>query len=585
MKTNKYPALQKYREHFAFLIPFLVLAVSVSAFLNYIKDDTFITFRFSRNLVEWGEIAFNHGTRVEGYTNFLWMVILSIPVIFKIDQTVFAKIVSFIFSTGAVFYLFKTVSFLNRESRLGIISSVSTAVIFASGTSFALWTMSGLENGLFMFLILAGIYYTISSKNLAGSVFLTLSCMTRPEGHLFLAAGAIIVAAIAIRERKISKNHLIWALIPATVLGIYHIFRYTYFGSLMPNTFLVKGSPELDDVFRISFSGGFSIEGASVEYIKGFLDFNFNKYLILISFASLLTLKKELLLRNLFFMSIIAVFFLYHVKIGRDSMIFYRLFLPAVPFIAILAVEGVKNIAALLRFSSDSSQWAPVFIAVPACAGMMFFTHSEENRFLNSYLEKSQRSHQELGLYLNKHAKPGETAAFQDMGATPYIASEISFFDTIGIVDPWMGKELNRIKYNPFLRSEKMRTPEGKNQIRLFSEKFRNHLFSDINPEWVAFIAYSPKPDGKNMSEALKSIDISLIRNKNVRPDKYSNELVINENTVKAVESLFGPYLANNKYYHGLYSDARFETSYKIESYWRRTEGYWIVLFKKKITE
>lgn len=581
MKTNSFQFISRHRDHLLQIISVLTLLFSVSAFLFYVKDDTYITFRFSRNLVEWGEIAFNRGVRVEGYTNFLWMIILTIPAMLKTDMVIFAKTVSLLFSAGAVYFVWKISSFLNKDTSDGYLSSFSSAMIFASGTSLALWTMSGLENGLFMFLILAGIYYTASSKKIFGAVFLTLSCMTRPEGHLFLIAGAGIIAIRTFKERRITKQDIIWALIPFTALGIYHVFRYTYFGSLMPNTFLVKGSPRLDDVFRINTVNGFSIEGASVEYIKGFLDFNFNKFPVLLSFAALMTRDRKRLLMNLFFLLIVAAFFIYHIRIGRDSMIFYRLFLPAMPFIAILSVEGIKNIASLVQIPHNFSRFAPIVLTVPLCAGMLLFTHADENSFLNSYMDKSQRSHQELGHYLNEHAKQGETVAFQDMGGTPYIAKEISFFDTIGIVDPWMGKELGKIKYNPFLRNEKMNTPAGKAEILEFSSKFRDHLFNEVDPERVVFIAYSPKPDGKNMSEALKSIDTNLIRNRNVRPEKYSNELVIDENSAKTAESLFAPYLAGNKYYHGLYSDSRFSNRYKLESYWRRTEGYWIVLFKK----
>ncbi|MGI6394739.1 MAG: hypothetical protein ACOX2F_08480 [bacterium] len=582
MKTALFQFLIKHKQKLFLLIPLTVFLFSTSAFFYYVKDDAFITFRFSRNLVSWGEFAFNRGIKVEGFTNFLWVLILAIPALLKIDQLIFAKIVSFLLSAGAILYLWKTTEVFNQNKKDNILVPLSVTTIFASGTSFALWTMSGLENGLFMFLILSGLYHTYTSKKKTGVLLLTLSCLTRPEGHLFLIAGAAILGFEIIKEKKLGKEVLIWFLIPFSILSLYHIFRFYYYGSLFPNTFLVKGSPLLNDVFRINTKNGFALEGTSVRYIKEFLDFNLNKYLLLLSFASLITRKKEQLLKNLFFFFIVTAFFVYHIKIGKDSMIFYRLFLPIMPILAYLSIEGVKNISSLFHIPKKFSGLVSVASALPLCVGMMSFSHSNENKSLNRYMERSAASHQALGHYLVENAKENDVVAFQDMGGTPYIASNLNFFDTIGVVDPWMGRELGKIKYNPFLRREKMGTPAGKNEIAVFSTKFRNYLFDEVNPEWVAFVAYSPKVEGKNMSQALAAVDLSLTQNKNVMFPQRTNPLVIDENSLNKVESFFSPSLAGNSYYHGLYSDARFKKRYQLESYWKRTENYWIVLFKKK---
>src|SRR5690242_18138108 len=45
--------------------------------VNYVVDDSFITFRYVRNFVRGNGLVYNPGERVEGYTNFLWAMILS----------------------------------------------------------------------------------------------------------------------------------------------------------------------------------------------------------------------------------------------------------------------------------------------------------------------------------------------------------------------------------------------------------------------------------------------------------------------------------------------------------------------------
>lgn len=46
--------------------------------LNFTQDDAFISFRYVSNFIQGNGLVFNAGERVEGYTNFLWIIILSI---------------------------------------------------------------------------------------------------------------------------------------------------------------------------------------------------------------------------------------------------------------------------------------------------------------------------------------------------------------------------------------------------------------------------------------------------------------------------------------------------------------------------
>src|SRR3954462_15635353 len=56
------------------LLPLFVAHVLV---FNFVTDDAFISFVYSRNLARHGQLVFNLGERVEGYTNFLWTVLLA----------------------------------------------------------------------------------------------------------------------------------------------------------------------------------------------------------------------------------------------------------------------------------------------------------------------------------------------------------------------------------------------------------------------------------------------------------------------------------------------------------------------------
>ena len=66
--------------------PLLCLALSIIVLIflahsyylgGYTADDSFITFRYARNLADGYGPVFNTGERVEGYTSFGWVIIFA----------------------------------------------------------------------------------------------------------------------------------------------------------------------------------------------------------------------------------------------------------------------------------------------------------------------------------------------------------------------------------------------------------------------------------------------------------------------------------------------------------------------------
>ena len=66
----------------AFLVACLLAAAAVGFSLLVVGqgswcDDAFISFRYARNLFEGNGLVFNPGKRAEGYTNFLWCLLVA----------------------------------------------------------------------------------------------------------------------------------------------------------------------------------------------------------------------------------------------------------------------------------------------------------------------------------------------------------------------------------------------------------------------------------------------------------------------------------------------------------------------------
>ena len=58
-------------------LPWLALLGWLSSVAWFLTDDAFISFRYTRNLLEGHGLVFNPGEYVEGYTNFLWILELA----------------------------------------------------------------------------------------------------------------------------------------------------------------------------------------------------------------------------------------------------------------------------------------------------------------------------------------------------------------------------------------------------------------------------------------------------------------------------------------------------------------------------
>ena len=59
-------------------VAFVLIAYCAHAFSYiFLNDDAYISMRYAHHWAHHGEIVYNLGERVEGYTNFLWVAILA----------------------------------------------------------------------------------------------------------------------------------------------------------------------------------------------------------------------------------------------------------------------------------------------------------------------------------------------------------------------------------------------------------------------------------------------------------------------------------------------------------------------------
>lgn len=296
-----------------------------------LSDDSFISFRYSKNLADGHGLRWNRFDEpVEGYTNFLWVLIGAAVHLVRPDslpQIMSCLGILLFFLTGIVF-----LRLLPQEipERKGL--ALFFGLYFCVSGPLVLWSTSGLETLLFAFLISLGALffklYLLQKRDryyaLLWGVALLLF-LTRPDGLLFgLACGIAFLV-----EGTFFKKRRLWTFCLAFLLpfAIYNLWRVTYFDSLLPNTFYAKATGNFADQAK-----------KGLLYLK---DFSLTYALPLVPLLLYSLRKKTARLLSPFqkwVLVFLALFSLYIVMVGGDYMALYRFFAPLLPLLYFLTV-------------------------------------------------------------------------------------------------------------------------------------------------------------------------------------------------------------------------------------------------------
>ncbi|XDD51707.1 hypothetical protein AB3N59_08260 [Leptospira sp. WS92.C1] len=357
--------------YFTFSISLILFGIISAYQLRWIADDAFISLRYAKNFAEGKGLVFNAGEYTEGYTNFLWTLLL-VPfqgseTIDPVNVTYFFGIFSF-FGTCVYLMLFGLQASKRKfhfPFALAFFVLIHHNRVFATG---------GLETSLHGFLFLAASYHLLSNskdsffslfyrralsfkkarnlqvspeesvKNGAhsydfvlGIIASSLSCLNRPDGLLFHALVGLYLILYILPNQKINFIKIPVfhpRIIIACVLYIspifFYIWKLEYYGNILPNTFYAK-------------SGGSGNLFQGILYLGLFL----KMYYALIPifgvavFEFLRTIRHQVLRRNLkttqnFRWILLFLFPMlyggYYTWIGGDFM-FSRFYLPILPLL------------------------------------------------------------------------------------------------------------------------------------------------------------------------------------------------------------------------------------------------------------
>jgi len=318
--------------------------------LRWICDDAFITMRYVKNFVEGKGLVYNVGERVEGYTHFLWLMLLAAAKAIGFDP-VDASIWLGIAAYAGVLVLLLAISRREHKKNSKALWLPIAAALFALNYDAAVWASGGLETSFYALLILAAFYLWFYSKFseqrrlLLSGVALALVALTRPDGVLFTATAVLLLAVRGIKWKQslssISKSIGI-LLLPSVIVGVpYLLWKYFYYGDILPLTYYAKSAGE------DYFSQGFF-------YIWLYFRVYFVSAIAFIAAIVLLFRKRnndgqstEDLHRGSPYITALSATVVYLVifvaRVGGDFM-FARFIIPVVPFIYFVIERGVNRV-------------------------------------------------------------------------------------------------------------------------------------------------------------------------------------------------------------------------------------------------
>ena len=425
--------------HFTLLLAAIIGLLTVLAWLNrFIQDDAFISYRYAANFVEGNGLVWNPGERVEGYTNFLWTLLVSIPLFLKADPVRFSQAAGI-----ACFILSLIVTY-----RLSLVFSVSryqallVVLILGTNYTFSEYATGGMETQLQVLLFTAATWLgllivdtrstKLTLKHIAFSFVLSAALLTRLDSAIpavVLLAAVFFAQARRGRPLKETAAFVLALLAPMIILiGGWLVWKYRYYGGIIPNTFYAK----------VSSSTSY---GRGLFYVYAFLRAYLFVPFVFIALFGVADMVRKYRLRILVVLAILVLWLLYVIRVGGDFMEF-RFLAPVLPLLAVFITE--------LLFSYVRQRTVQTALVIMIFCGTLLHAVDAGKTLRGSDIERTRQLEGHLANpdenWIGIGRKLGDLFEGSDViiattaaGAIPYY-SRLTTVDMFGLNDSWVAR-------------------------------------------------------------------------------------------------------------------------------------------------
>ena len=218
--------------------------------MRFLCDDAFITFRYVSNAVDGHGLVWNAPPfqPVEGYTGFLWAVLLwATWSWFGVEPPDAANVLSLLLGLASFgVCAMAALRLRERDGRLTRpIVAVAVLAVLATNRTYLQWMTGGLETALFNLGFVGWVLWAFRGAPhgprwlavWAGAAAVT--ALTRPDGLLLVAATAAIGICLAV-ARRLTWRQAALGLAPLLVVAAHMLWRRAVYGDWLPNTYYAK---------------------------------------------------------------------------------------------------------------------------------------------------------------------------------------------------------------------------------------------------------------------------------------------------------------------------------------------------------
>ncbi|MFC2155484.1 hypothetical protein ACFLRB_03205 [Acidobacteriota bacterium] len=400
-----------------------------------LADDAMISMTYAKNLSEGNGLVWQAGEeRVEGVTNLLWVLFMAIFHLFPISA---AKMSLFI-QLSCVFFL--VVNLFVVRKLAGILSGnsyfVEITAVFFTAFYFPLnyWSIHGFETGILTLLINMSLllYLQAGEKNrtpLLPFVILGVSTLIRldmamPYFMLF------IFHLFTLKKNRFRESLVLFAPL-LIVLVAQTVFRFLYYGELLPNTYYLKMT-------------GYPVFLRIMRGLLVFIDFLWKPaFLLYLLPMALLFSKKSKILRLPALLVLGQVG--YSIYVGGDSWEWYgicnRFIVVVMPLFFILFASAIHKMIGIYhwRFLSKSRRYlAKAFLIVFLILSQFAFNATNKRDDFAPWLltnppfeVKGIKANLDIGLLIEKITFPETKIALTWAGTVPYFINR-KYIDLLG---------------------------------------------------------------------------------------------------------------------------------------------------------
>lgn len=422
----------------SFFIPFFIFYFLVAHFWIFTIDDAYISLRYAINFAHGLGLVFNPGEHIEGYSNFFLILLVAVLHLVGANAEYAAKSIGAIAAGGSLWVVWLYSRSL-ATGRTGLFISATATLFLALFTSFVMWSVAGLETALFAFLSCTGMYLYLTEHQsrmrlTAGALCWSLVAVTRPEGIALVIA--VCTHRLLFRHAEPGgKGHIAaWSSLAALpYLGLL-LFRYLYFGTLVPNTFFAKTGGGINQVVAgISYTVHYFLGDSMQVAWLGICGIAVVKCLFLRRMNAVFSAIICLCL-------VIGAYQSFIIAVGGDWMPDYRFFAHIAPLMAMLLASSLSFLLQEQAMGHADPLTVPagrrlaillaIALLIQTAATLPFFgrslTHARNIGNMN-------RMNLSVGMWLKKRM-PTATMAVTDAGALPYTTGFYTL-DMVGLLD------------------------------------------------------------------------------------------------------------------------------------------------------